>query len=423
MLKRAAKRLAKSLGHFLLVSLVLAVIGVGVLISQHGSINMGDAPLAYKVGGEGPFVFFTNKTTLSSDVASSDVTGADVKGSGNGDTSVEINYIRGSREDNFFIEKRHVPLTDKTAEPLEVYFALEDATFTFNLKPLNALNTNTASVYESNAPILAISDLEGNYKTFRDFLITHNVINSNLEWQFGEGHLVLVGDMVDRGFSTTQLLWFIYKLEQEAQKAGGVVHYIIGNHELKNLQGNFKSAANKYIPIAGLLGKTQADLFSHNSYIGRWLASKNTIEKINGHLFVHGGIHEDMANLDLSLQQINTKAKAYYRQMYFPGVADKVTESLISTETGLAWYRGYFKGDVSYTSVQKTLDKFDALSVTVGHTLQFRVNKQFDGRVFAIDVKHPDDYRGSFPTKHSEGLLIEKGNFYRLTETGERIAL
>ena len=134
MLKRAAKRLAKSLGHFLLVSLVLAVIGVGVLISQHGSINMGDAPLAYKVGGEGPFVFFTNKTTLSSDVASSDVTGADVKGSGNGDTSVEINYIRGSREDNFFIEKRHVPLTDKTAEPLEVYFALEDATFTFNLK-------------------------------------------------------------------------------------------------------------------------------------------------------------------------------------------------------------------------------------------------------------------------------------------------
>ena len=423
MLKRAAKRLAKSLGHFLLVSLVLAVIGVGVLISQHGSINMGDAPLAYKVGGEGPFVFFTNKTTLSSDVASSDVTGADVKGSGNGDTSVEINYIRGSREDNFFIEKRHVSLTEKTAEPLEVYFALEDATFTFNLKPLNALYTNTASVYESNAPILAVSDLEGNYKTFRDFLITHNVINSNLEWQFGEGHLVLVGDMVDRGFSTTQLLWFIYKLEQEAQKAGGVVHYIIGNHELKNLQGNFKSAANKYIPIAGLLGKTQADLFSHNSYIGRWLASKNTIEKINGHLFVHGGIHEDMANLDLSLQQINTKAKAYYRQMYFPGVADKVTEALISTETGLAWYRGYFKGDVSNASLQKTLDKFDALSVTVGHTLQFRVNKQFDGRVFAIDVKHPDDYRGSFPTKHSEGLLIEKGNFYRLTETGERIAL
>jgi hypothetical protein len=74
MLKRAAKRLAKSLGHFLLVSLVLAVIGVGVLISQHGSIDMGDAPLAYKVGGEGPFVFFKNGTPTSSDVKGSEST-------------------------------------------------------------------------------------------------------------------------------------------------------------------------------------------------------------------------------------------------------------------------------------------------------------------------------------------------------------
>ncbi|WP_218397266.1 metallophosphoesterase [Alteromonas lipotrueae] len=423
MLKRAAKRIAKSVGHFLLVSFVLAIVGVGVLISQHGSIDIGDAPLAYKVGGEGPFVFFNDETQISTDDTGSDNVGADIVGTNLQGIGVEINYIRGSREENFFIEKRYVPLTDQTAVPLEVYFALEDATFTFNLKPLNTLNTKTPSVYESTAPILAMSDLEGNYKTFRDFLITHNVINENLEWQFGEGHLVLVGDMVDRGFSTTQLLWFIYKLEQEAQKAGGVVHYIIGNHELKNLQGNFKSAANKYIPIAGLIGKSQADLFSHNSYIGRWLASKNTIEKINGHLFVHGGIHEDIANLDLSLQQINNRSKAYYRQMYFPGVADKATESLISTETGLAWYRGYFKGDASNTSIQQTLDKFDARSITVGHTLQFKVNKQFNGRVFAIDVKHPNDYRGSFPTKHSEALLIEKGNFYRLTETGERIVL
>ena len=236
MLKRAAKRIAKSVGHFLLVSFVLAIIGVGVLISQHGSIDIGDAPLAYKVGGEGPFIFFNDETQISTDVTSSDNVGADIVGANIVSTGVEINYIRGSREENFFIEKRSVPLTNQTAEPLKVYFALEDATFTFNLKPLNTLNTNTPSVYESTAPILAMSDLEGNYKTFRDFLITHSVINENLEWQFGEGHLVLVGDMVDRGFSTTQLLWFIYKLEQDAQKAGGVVHYVIGNHELKTFK-------------------------------------------------------------------------------------------------------------------------------------------------------------------------------------------
>ncbi|MBO7924639.1 hypothetical protein J5X92_20805, partial [Alteromonas sp. K632G] len=80
MLKRAAKRIAKSVGHFLLVSFVLAIIGVGVLISQHGSIDIGDAPLAYKVGGEGPFVFFNDETQISTDDTGSDNVGADLLG-------------------------------------------------------------------------------------------------------------------------------------------------------------------------------------------------------------------------------------------------------------------------------------------------------------------------------------------------------
>jgi hypothetical protein len=80
MLKRAAKRIAKSVGHFLFVSFVLAIVGVGVLISQHGSIDIGDAPLAYKVGGEGPFIFFNGETQIGSDVTGSDNVGADIVG-------------------------------------------------------------------------------------------------------------------------------------------------------------------------------------------------------------------------------------------------------------------------------------------------------------------------------------------------------
>ena len=78
-----------------------------------------------------------------------------------------------------------------------------------------------------------------------------------LNWTFGNGHLVLVGDFVDRGFSTTQVLWFIYKLEQEAEKQGGYVHYILGNHELKNMQGNYESASLKYFHVAAILEKQQ----------------------------------------------------------------------------------------------------------------------------------------------------------------------
>jgi len=66
------------------------------------------------------------------------------------------------------------------------------------------------------------------------------------------------------------------------------------------------------------------------------------------------------------------------------------------------------------------LKKFDAKALVVGHTIQFSVNAQFANKLFAIDVKHPDDYRSSFPTKYSEGLLIQNGEHYRLMSDGER---
>ncbi|WP_417446500.1 metallophosphoesterase [Kangiella sp.] len=379
--------------HFLIVSLVLLLIAVVFGISQHASLNYGTDSSANKVAGEGPFIFYSN-------------------------SQLESNYIRGSRESGFSVEKQ--AYAPEQVIPATVTYNGDQSSFDFDIHP--AIITPKA-VYDDQQSILALSDLEGNFQAFRDFLITHQVISEELEWTFGQGHLVLVGDMVDRGSSTTQLLWLIYKLEQEARKAGGQLHYIIGNHEIKNLQGNFKSAADKYLPIAGIMGKTQADLFSNNSFIGRWLESKNVMEIINGTIFVHGGIDPQLMQFDWTVEDINEQVRAYYRQMYYPGLADKNTELLISTQSGPAWYRGYFKDKVNEEQFQATINKFGAKAVVVGHTLQFSVNSQFDGKLFAIDVKHPSDYSNSFPTKHSEGLLIENGIYYRLLDDGQKIPL
>jgi len=51
--------------------------------------------------------------------------------------------------------------------------------------------------------------------------------------------LVLVGDCVDRGQEVTQVLWLIYKLEIAAKNKGGSVHFVLGNHEIMNFQGNW----------------------------------------------------------------------------------------------------------------------------------------------------------------------------------------
>ncbi len=73
--------------------------------------------------------------------------------------------------------------------------------------------------------------------------------------------------------------------------------------------------------------------------------------------------------------------------------------------------------------MERTLAKFDTASVVVGHTLHWRVKTLFEGKVFAIDVKHPSDYRSSFPPRSSEGLWLEDDKAWRVLEDGCRIGL
>ncbi|MFC3092966.1 hypothetical protein DRW07_01940 [Alteromonas sediminis] len=382
------------LKHFIVVTCLLLLTGFASLVAMQGSIAFGTDELAYKVGDEGPHIFHNQD-------------------------SLDVMYIRGNRETGFSIEKTHFS-SNETID-IEVYFPKDGSRFSL---PFTAHYETPASHYNDAQPIFVMSDLEGNLATFRDFLLQHNVIDAGLTWQFGQGHLVLLGDMVDRGYATTQLLWFIYKLEQEAKLAGGSVHMIIGNHEIKNMQGNMKSAANKYIPIAGMLGKHHAELFGEDAAIGRWLASKNVVESINGYLFTHGGIHPEIAALGLSLDDINQTIRSAYRQYYYPREDYSHDQHLlISNKTGPAWYRGYFKDEVSEKQMDETLTAFNAKAIVVGHTLQFSVNSQFDGKLYAVDVKHPEDYTDNFPFKASEGLLLKDGQAYRLLDDGTRALL
>jgi len=198
------------------------------------------------------------------------------------------------------------------------------------------------------------------------------------------------------------------------------VHFIIGNHELYNFQGKFESASYKYNGVASILGKQHHNLYDENSFIGKWMTSKNTLELINGHLFAHGGIHPDFANYDISIDQVNQINRNNYRQAYFPKPQESVEQLILSNKNGICWYRGYFNDDLSQEDVEKGIDKFNAIAILVGHTLQWNVNKLYNGKVFAIDVKHPKDYSKYWPFKKSEGLLITEGNYFQVLANGDK---
>lgn len=385
------QQLYRYLKHVFRTLLVILIIGVITIIAMHGSFAYYTNPKATILDKEGPYVFYTNDSTIS------------------------VNYIRGNKKEGFYLDKTIHSISDTISA--YCHFPLENYDFQFHVNPVIE---STKAVYNDNAPILAISDIESGFRTFRDFLIQNKVIDTKLNWTFGNGHLVLVGDFVDRGFSTTQVLWFCYMLEQRAKALGGMVHFIIGNHELYNLQGKYESASYKYSGVASVLGKQQHNLYDDNSFLGRWLTSKNTFESINGVLFTHGGIHPDIAKHNISISEVNQHYRNTYRKPYFPKTNQSSPEQLIThNRKGLCFFRGYFKDTLSQEEVALGIHHFNGTSVVVGHTIQWHVSKNYKGLVYGIDVKHPKDYEKNWPQKSSEGLLIKDHKFYRVYDTGE----
>lgn len=390
--------------HFLLTLLLLAstLVCFGLLIGAEA--HLFEDEKAYQLDGETHVFFQPYSAPVSGQPATEQLVAS---------------TIRGDQDSGFWIEMQ--PLSaEEGGVQLQIPFPADGSSFQVTVQ--SQIET-PASQYQDGEAVIALSDLEGGFAAFRQFLQAHGIADAGLNWTFGKGHLVLVGDMTDRGASVTPLLWAIYQLEQSARAAGGQVHYILGNHEIKNLQGNFQSAHEKYFYIAGMLGRQQAELFGDGALLGRWLASKNVLEVINGVAFVHGGLHPQLADKQLTVAELNQKVRAGYRTLYYSPRTASLDAFLRSSTTGPAWYRGYFKEALTQSQIDQSLAAVGAQAMVVGHTLQSEVTVLHQQKVFAIDVRHPKDYLFSLPFRRSEGLLLKNGRFFRLTADGEMTAL
>ncbi|WP_421753124.1 metallophosphoesterase [Croceimicrobium sp.] len=296
--------------------------------------------------------------------------------------------------------------------------------------PLHA-NFEVPSVhYPLNTKLLAISDIEGNFEALQGLLQAHSVMDQNLNWTFGDGHLVLVGDFVDRGVDVAAVLWLIYKLEAEALAQGGQVHFILGNHEILNLQGNFHYAKGKYKKLASLIGvedDAQANnrlLYSSQSHLGQWLRTKNCIEKIGNQLFVHAGLSPDILKYNLSLSEINELVrKNLDLDLYKKPNSDSIASFLMGVQSPF-WYRGLVRDYKYYPKIRSNelspiLSYYHADRIIIGHSIVPEVSTDFDGRVIRIDVKHSQRLSSS----QSQGLLIEDGEVFKIDASGTKQSL
>lgn len=239
--------------------------------------------------------------------------------------------------------------------------------------------------YQGVKKVAAISDIHGQFQIFKQLLQRNGIIDSKLNWQWGTGHLVITGDIFDRGDTVTEALWLVFKLEQQAKAAGGKLHYLLGNHEYMVLRGNEKYLHDKYHHTLDLMNMDLKTLFNHQTTLGQWLRSKSTVIKINDSVFMHGGIHQDFLDLNLTLEQTNEIFRSTIGQSRDTLKSQPITKVLYG-RTGPIWYRGFFKDDLSASDVDKVLNSLQVKRIVVGHTSQQQLETPFDGRVIAIDT-------------------------------------
>src|ERR1044071_8605730 len=93
--------------------------------------------------------------------------------------------------------------------------------------------------------VVAIGDIHGDYPRLLELLRTAALIDAKGAWTGGATHLVMVGDMVDRGDDSAKVLDLLMDLEPQAKKAGGRLHALIGNHEAMDMYGDLRYVTKK----------------------------------------------------------------------------------------------------------------------------------------------------------------------------------
>jgi hypothetical protein len=228
----------------------------------------------------------------------------------------------------------------------------------------------------ASARIVAVGDLHGDYDAWEAIAVAAGLVDAKGKWVGGNTTLVQMGDVVDRGPDSLKIIHQLMKLQKEAPKRGGKVIALVGNHEAMNMSGDLRyvhpgefrafatrdseelrdriyDANRAAIEVAyrarnpaltaeairaAWMKETPPGMLEHQAAwrpdgeVGRWVMGNPAVVKLDGTLFVHGGI--SAAYTQFSPEQINRRVADALKAQ------DTALASITNDPAGPLWYRG-----------------------------------------------------------------------------------
>lgn len=273
--------------------------------------------------------------------------------------------------------------------------------------------------YRQPEKVFVMSDPHGRLDCVISLLLGNGIIDKEYKWNFGTNHLMVIGDIFDRGKDVPQIFWLFYKLEAEAAKAGGQVSFLLGNHEPMVLANDLRYTKGKYKLLAEKLGMEYPKLFGLDTELGKWLATRNTMQTIGTDLYVHAGLSREFYDRNLSIPTVNEEmSKALFMSKKERKALSPLTAFLYGN-SGPIWYRGLVRTDAKYhpmaqDSLQMVLHRYKAKHIIVGHTIFKDISTFYGGKVIGVNVDNKENRK----KKRGRALLIDKGTYFVVGDKG-----
>jgi len=247
----------------------------------------------------------------------------------------------------------------------------------------------------TNEEIVALGDVHGAYDRLLHLLQVGGIARADPKakggyaWAGGKRTLVSVGDLIDKGPQSLEVLDLMMSLQSGARAAGGDVIVTLGNHEAEFLARPGKK--KKAEEFERELSERHIDLHDvaegGNAY-GRFFLGLPVAARVNGWFFSHAGSTSGM-----SLTQIGD---------HFRAVVDsgRWKNPFLIGDDSLLEARKWWKGDTD----DKDLAALPAAHIVFGHdpgafrdkgTIQTK-----GGRLFLIDVGMTPEF------DYSKGALL-----------------
>ncbi|KAK6914489.1 Calcineurin-like phosphoesterase domain, ApaH type [Dillenia turbinata] len=282
------------------------------------------------------------------------------------------------------------------------------------------------TIYPSADRLVAIGDLHGDLQKSKQAFKIANLIDDSGKWIGGTTTVVQIGDVLDRGGDELRILYYLEKLKREAEKNGGRIITMNGNHEIMNVGGDFR-----YVTRSGLdefkiwadwfrIGNSMKSLcpglekpsdlfegiplefpgikkefydgirariaaFRPNGPISRRFLSKNVTALVVGDsVFAHGGLMPE--HVGYGLEKINEEVGDYIN-----GLRGNSSPFCVRGRDSVVWLRRYsneMEKDCDCSTLEHVLATIPgAKRMIMGHTIQESgINGVCSNRAIRIDV-------------------------------------